>query len=254
MSTPQTRRPAALALLALLGVVGAAGAGYAQQRLERVRVAVNAGAQVYPDAIAQRFTRTLNLETAEYGAELNTTLSPVADAGVRVRVWQRLAAGITVSYALPRTGGTVSASLPHPLYFRQPRAIDGRIANLDRRDLGVHAEAAWTFPITRTVQASAFGGPSYVQVRQVLVTDLSYTESFPFDTAAFAAAVTGSDTAGAFGFNVGADLTWRVGRRLGVAGLVRYSRADVTLAPSPGNRVDIRGGGVQAGGGLRFYF
>lgn len=251
---PATRALALAPALALLMLVAHAPAALAQSGRELIRVAVTGGAQVYPDAIAQRFTRPLNVETAEYTADLSTPLSGFIEAGARVRVLRNLAAGLSVSYASAQTGGTVNASLPHPFYFRQPRAISGDVDDLERRELAVHAEAAWTFRVTPRLQVTVFGGPSYIQVRHALVTDVSYAESFPFDTATFARAVTASATVSALGFNGGGDVSWRVGRQFGVAGLVRYARADVTLTPAAGNNVAVRAGGVQAGGGLRFYF
>ncbi|HEX7940960.1 MAG TPA: hypothetical protein VF488_04115, partial [Gemmatimonadaceae bacterium] len=59
---------------------------------------------------------------------------------------------------------------------------------------------------------------------------------------------------GGLGFNVGADAMWRIARRTWAGGLIRYSRADLTLAPAAGNRVDIKAGGVQAAAGIRVGF
>jgi hypothetical protein len=99
-----------------------------------------------------------------------------------------------------------------------------------------------------------FGGPSYFSVKQTLVTDFTYTDSYPYDTARFDSATTTEATGGAWGFNVGGEVTWRLGRSLLVGGLVRYSVATVTLSPSAGNDVDLHAGGIDVGAAVRVAF
>ena len=101
-------------------------------------------------------------------------------------------------------------------------------------------------------QVTVFGGPSYIRVQQDLVTDVRYSESYPYDTATFASATTASVQKGGVGFNVGADATWKLGRSLRAGGLVRYSRADLTLSSASGNDVALRTGGMQVAGTLQF--
>jgi len=57
------------------------------------------------------------------------------------------------------------------------------------------------------------------------------------------------------GFNVGADVGYRLSHRVGVGGLVRYSRVSLSL-PLAGSAsgVSVDAGGLQVGGGVRFYF
>ena len=50
------------------------------------------------------------------------------------------------------------------------------------------------------------------------------------------------------GFHGGAGLTWKLGPRWGVGGLLRYSRATVPFAGR------VAAGGLQAAGGLRVLF
>ena len=97
-------------------------------------------------------------------------------------------------------------------------------------------------------------GVSVFSVTQGLVTDVVFTDAYPFDTATFASATTTSLSKTATGVNVGADITWKLSRNVGVGGLVRFAKASVTLAPSAGNSTTIDVGGVQVGGGVRFAF
>ena len=87
------------------------------------------------------------------------------------------------------------------------------------------------------------GGPSFFTVQQDIVTEVTITETYPFDTAAFASATTSREKGSAVAFNAGADVMWMLTPRFGVGGLVRYSRATVDL-DAPGNRTIA----VDAGG------
>jgi hypothetical protein len=71
----------------------------------------------------------------------------------------------------------------------------------------------------------------------------------PYDTASFARSEVNRQRASKPGFHGGADVTWKLGPRWGLGGLLRYSKASV---PFGGRSVDA--GGLQAGGGLRVLF
>jgi hypothetical protein len=43
-------------------------------------------------------------------------------------------------------------------------------------------------------------------------------------------------------------------RTIGLGGMLRFSRADVDLEAPDNRRLTIKGGGIQAGGGLRIAF
>ena len=75
------------------------------------------------------------------------------------------------------------------------------------------------------------------------------TESYPYDTAMFARSEIVRENASKTGFHGGADLTWKLGLRWGVGGLLRYSKVSVPFA-----RQSVDAGGLQAGGGLRVRF
>ena len=86
------------------------------------------------------------------------------------------------------------------------------------------------------------------------MTEVTITETFPYDTATFASAQKSREKGSATAFNVGADVMWMLNRTLGVGGLVRFSRASVDL-DAPGNRtISVDAGGVYAGGGIRLLF
>jgi len=78
------------------------------------------------------------------------------------------------------------------------------------------------------------------------VKDVQYREQYPYDTAEFSVAPAEDASETAFGFHVGADVTWLLSRQFGVGGTVRYTRASVDLASPAGGSVSFDAGGFQA--------
>lgn len=247
-------RRLASALILLPALLAGAPSARAQAGSDRVRISVEGGIPLASAGFSQAFTRTVNLETARFTTDLSPNASGFAGAGARIRIARAFSAGLTMTVASGSANGSLDAVVPHPFYFNQPRSFVGDIDGLDRRETAVHLELGWTVPMWRKAALSLFGGPSRIALRQALATRVNYDEAFPFDTATYASADSTVVTSAALGFHAGADITWRLGARVGVAGLVRYSRAPVSLSAGAGNDVDTVAGGVQAGGGLRLFF
>ena len=98
-------------------------------------------------------------------------------------------------------------------------------------------------------------GPSWFHVTQDLVTGITFTERYPYDTATFAAASTVRAAADSVGVNAGVDVAVKLSKNIGIGGLVRYSHTSVEF-PLPGAATSPKSdaGGIQAGGGIRLYF
>ena len=91
-------------------------------------------------------------------------------------------------------------------------------------------------------------------MKQGLVTDVRFTQSYPYETAAFAATSTGQQTGSKLGFNVGADVAYYFSNYVGVGWLMRYSAATIGLLSAGDGTVSVRVGGLHAAGGLRLRF
>src|SRR5262249_1711439 len=124
---------------------------------------------------------------------------------------------------------------------------------LERNELATHIQAVYVVPRGKLDVAIA-GGPSWFNVKQDLVTDVIYTETYPYDVATFTSATTNRATKSAVGFTVGVDVGIRFNAIVGVGGLVRFTRAPTDLSAANGVAVKVNAGGVQVGGGLRVYF
>ena len=104
------------------------------------------------------------------------------------------------------------------------------------------------------LQVMVFGGPSFFQIKQGIVTDVTYIDAYPYDEAQFAAATTTNASASKVGFNAGTDLAFFFTSTVGLGATVQFSGTTVALPAAGGASQDVKVGGVTVGGGLRLRF
>lgn len=243
-------RAAFLSMLCLAAVALPASA----QSPGRIRISVNAADQVTSRTLTQSFTLPINVESAPISTSIDQASAPMFDVGGSYRFLARLAAGVSVSSLSRDVDGTLNGKIPHPFFFNLPRTISGDLSGLQHKETGVHIYAMYLVPIGSRLDIGIFGGPSHFSVKQDLVTDVSYTASYPFDAATFTGAPTQTVSTSVNGYNVGADVSWRFSRALAVGGLIRFTGASTTLSVASGNEVDADIGGLQTGAGIRIFF
>ena len=142
--------------------------------------------------------------------------------------------GVGLTYHDKPGDGTVTASVPHPFFFNQPRSVSGQATGLGRSELGINFDAVWLAPAADRVQLLLLAGPSVIRVTQELVTDISVRSSYPFDQATFDSVASSQQTKSSLGFNAGADLAYMFTSRIGVGGSIQYSHARATLSAADG--------------------
>jgi outer membrane protein with beta-barrel domain len=237
-----------MTVCALLGAMPAAA-----QPLPRFTISVNGGYQPSTTSFDDRFTFDLNRETASVDTDYSVDAGPLFDAGVGFRIWKGLGAGIAISRFSVDSAGQAEATLPHPLFFQRNRQISGETTGITREETGIHIQAQYQLPPFGNVYVTLAGGPSVLDIQQSIVTDVNFTEEFPYDTATYVGVDSQRVSGTATGFNAGADVRWMFTRNVGVGGLVRYTRATVDLTRN--NRtVTVDAGGMQVGGGVRLAF
>jgi hypothetical protein len=175
---------------------------------------------------------------------------PGFEAGGGARLWRNLAIGVAVSRFSKQTDGSVSAQVPHPFFFNRLRPVSGDASALTRDETAVHLQALWMVPLRERWQLAIAGGPSWFSVGQDLVSDVTITQTYPFDTATFAGTTSTHRSASRVGFNAGADVTYRLRPHVGLGVGLSFSRATVPLSDT----VTVDAGGAHLGGGLRFRF
>jgi hypothetical protein len=221
---------------------------------DRVRVDISAGQQTTTTQFSQAGTFEEFLENASFNVANKVKTDAFYDAGFNVRLWRSLSAGVALSYFTKADSAAVQATIPHPFFFDRPRAISGQGTGLKRTETGVHIVAAWTVPVTDRFELTFSGGPSVFQLQQDLIQRVSYSQSYPYDAAQFTGVTSQRIKGQAVGGHVGADVTWKLSRHLGIGTAVRYSRAtfDASIGSSDSTPFDV--GGFHAGGGLRLMF
>ncbi len=215
---------------------------------ERVVVSVNASYLTASRTFDDSRTFDLNAETASFSSDYAVEPSVGVDAGAFVRVWKGLAAGVAFTSYSDSRDIDIDASLPHPLKFNSPRAIDGAVTG-DHEETAVHLQIAYIVPVGDKLSVVAFGGPSFFTVKQSVVTAVQFRDEYPYDEATFTGATVETDEEQKTGFNVGLDVGYYFTKNVGVGGIVRFSSATTTFSVG-----DVDAGGALVGGGLRLRF
>jgi hypothetical protein len=252
------RRPhwltAACAAAFLLLAPGVVTRAAAQSASPRVVLGVSGGAQSSSSALSDHFEFERNVETATVDVKYPAKVATLFDAGIGVRLFKALGAGVAVSNATRDGNAEVDARIPHPLLFAQLRTVEGSQPGISRTETAVHVQLLYTIAASPKIAVVLAVGPSIVHLEQELVTDVTYDEAYPFDAATFKSAPAHRAKASATGFNAGADVRWMFARSIGIGALVRFSRATVDLSTEDKRTLAVRAGGVQAGVGIRIAF
>ena len=96
----------------------------------------------------------------------------------------------------------MTARIPHPFFFDQDRQISGAQGDLRREETAVHLQVIWVASVKEALDLQVFGGPTFFDVKQDLVTDVLFTQVYPYDTATFTGLTTGNQSESTIGFNV----------------------------------------------------
>lgn len=254
-----TKRTIGLAWSVMAAWIGSGAPAAAQGWEGRGFLSVDGSYQASATEFASDATFTLYTEGGSLDTTYKIKAGPVINVRGGVRVWRNLALGAGVTQFNRTHTATVAARLPHPFFFGRLRDASGDAGDLTREETGVHLEVTWLVPLGDKLDLSVFGGPSYIQIKQDLVRQVTYSESYPYDTATFGGADRSSGTKANVGFNVGGDVTYLFTKRIGVGGFVRLTRASIQLqpvqiAPDTGTVDKVDAGGAQVGGGLRVRF
>jgi len=246
------RHSFALAICALLACAANAGAqtmGWGNNGY----VSLNGLYQTTPNTFTTTTKPEVNQELGEVTTGHRIAPGPVFDVTVSGRAKGSFGVLYAVSYRTQTELGQVTAALPHPFFFNQPRLVAGQ-TSLKREDLAMHLAGQWMVPVTDNVQVSLFGGPTYFRVTQDMVSDVTADEVYPFDRAQFGGAAVVNQQAWHIGYNAGGDVAFFFSRTLGAGMMVRYSRATVQMPSPDGGTNAMKAGGLQTGAGLRVKF
>lgn len=249
---PRSGLSAASVLLGLI-LAGAVATAARAQNVPDSRLALDFGGgyRVTTSSFTQSITFEQYSETGSLTTSYVIARRPVADAGIMVRLWRQLAVGTVATYLHDSETAHVNALIPNPLVFDQPRQISGPVA-VSHTDLAVHFQAAYWMQPTRRLEISIAGGPSTFRVTQYFVSDVAYSQTFPYTTATFEGASVVRERKTVLGGNIGAQVGWRLARHFSVTAGTRFARASATFAGTSAQSIAV--GGLDMGGGIRLRF
>ena len=228
----------------LLIAAASVGAQSQQDPGNRAFIDVNVGAQPQRHTLNTSSTFSLYDEVATVTSNQPIPNGAIFEVNGGYRIRQHLAVAVGVSSFRRRSGGALSASIPDPLFFNQPRIVSGQTSGLDHVERAVHVQALWIIPVTDRIDVAFSAGPSFIHLAQQLATVSVSTGTQD------AVATIERQTGTAIGANVGFDGSYMFTRRFGLGIFARYAAGSVDLPAASGVKV----GGFRTGLGFRVHF
>jgi len=217
-------------------------------------VDINLGLQATSTSFASTLHPIVSAEAETVQTTYAVKRAREFDFGGGVHLTPTFALGAALSRFTKGDAGTVDAQVPHPFFFNRARSVSGTANDLTRTETAIHLKAVWMPAVGDGWSLSLSGGPSFFRVGQDLVDAIKISETYPYDTAAFAGVVATRHDVSGLGFNAGADITRLFTSHMGVGVDVAFSRATLHLVSASNTTIDIEAGGLRVGGGLRFRF
>lgn len=182
------------------------------------------------------------------------------DLGGSLRVWRRLALGVSFTQVRNSGRAEVSGTVPHPLETDRDRTAPMQSIPLPQRQRAFHGYLAWRVPLLDVLEVEMSAGPTYYSLRQAVVASLAAVEvgGPPFSEVGLVAGSV-EHTRNGGGFHAGIDVTYMLTPatripQLGIGYFARLTTGSVSLPidERSGRRVSV--GGIQTGAGLRLRF
>ncbi len=235
---------------AAMGVAPAAA-----QEPPRVTLQLNGAFQVAPPTFTSVTTQRVYGEEATFASMHSLNDGATADVGMMLHLTERLAIGAAFTWMQVDDTTSITATVPHPLYYEIPRTVEPQTLALTREERAVHLSVAWRIPLSERAELTVSAGPTSINVAQHTVVQYHVAEGGPpnFDQIAVEAE-TGKQRRNAAGGHIGFDLVYMATRQVGFGYFVRFARATADLPGLGETTFRANAGNVHTGAGLRFRF
>lgn len=218
-------------------------------------VMVNGLMQQSTTTFSDRIDYEKHLESGSTTTNYAVNTGPLFGGMGGVRLTRHVGVGVGVSrFTQSEIADVTRADVPHPFYFAKNRNVPAGPAATARDEFAMHVQGALVAPMSERVTVTIFGGPTLFQVRQDLVTDVSYEDVYPYNTITVQRVSTAQQKISSWGLNVGADVSMYFSRNVGIGALVQFARGTMSLTSAGGGAIPIAVGGLHVGGGLRLRF
>jgi len=198
---------------------------------------VNIGIGIQPHTRTVTATDSFPLfdETATITSVQEIRNGALFEVGGGYHVSPRFAVGAGFS-TFGRAGtGTITASIPDPIFFDRPAIDAANVSDLEHKERSLHLQAIYVAPVSPKVHVAVSAGPSFIFVSQDFGTATVGSQGF--------APTHKTETGTAFGFNVGAQITYLFRPQYGLGFFVGYDGGSLDLPSSAGMHV----GGFRTG-------
>ena len=228
---------------------------------DRAYININGAFQGTSDtAFTETLTDTLYGEAATY--ELKNGLSiggSTFDVGFGARVWNNVAAGLSISSVTTSSSLSATGTVPHPLFYNRARNVTYQASDLSQSNLAYHVQFSWFVPLSDDFDVAIFAGPSFFTIdhrRGTLPVSIENSGTL-LDNALMRNLHQQMSSGSATGVNAGIDATYHLmefmGAGVGAGVMVRWSSGSVDLATASGTQ-SVDAGGVQIAVGARLRF
>jgi hypothetical protein len=224
----------------------------------RVFANINFGYQVKDQDLRQTAEFPLYDETASWEATHALEGGPIFDLGAGFRVLPKLSIGASYTLRTKQSRDvTINASIPSPIFTDTFRQATASASGLEYTEQAFHVQAFWHIPVTVEFEVMLFGGPTFFQVENDLISGVDVVEAGDFSSVSLQNISTTRPSESTVGFNLGIDGTYMFMRNAGIGAMLRYSRGSADLAAPAGTGSEsfsIDAGGLEIAAGLRFRF
>jgi hypothetical protein len=246
-------------LLIAVSVFAGAAREASAQGTPQDRGYINLGWGVESGSSAMTDTRTSTIyeESATITSSSSFTSGSLFDVGVGLRVWRNLTVGAAYHQEQNDTTGSLTGSIPSPIFFNRPRTLSHDVEGLERKESATHLVIGWMVPVGSKLDVHVSAGPSFFRVNQLTVGDVAIGETGGSFTTVAADPDVVERAKSVTGYHVGLDATYIVWSndnvRIGAGGFVRFTQASTEIEMlSTAQPTDV--GGVQFGFGGRIRF
>jgi len=246
-------------LLACALVVGFSQGAAAQNKGWEDRAYINIGFGVESGNTDMTDSKTFSKydESGKLTSTSSFTSGSLFDVGVGVRVWKNLSVGVGYHQETNSQDGQLTGTVPHPIFFNQPRNFTFTVPELQRQESAEHLSFGWTTPVGTKMDVMVFAGPSFFRLEQDVVSDVAIAEKgSPFTELVIDPDVV-TRKKSVTGYNVGADISYMAWQndsvRLGGGVFVRYTTAKTNILMLTTEQPTTVGG-IEFGFGGRIRF
>jgi len=198
------------------------------------------------------YTPTIYREQASFVTSYEAKKGNTIDAALGFKFSSAFGIEVGGSIASRDVPATMTAVVPHPLLFDNPRQAAGN-ADYKLKETDLYLNLIYTLAMN-SLAIDLFAGPCYVMSEATLVTEYTVTDAYPY-TQVDVAYVSQTVKKSAIGFNAGIAAGYYFGDTVGLVLSGRYISAKAKFATAtdvPG--VEYKLGGFQAGVGLKIKF